>query len=165
MNPIKTKMTTPNALSSKLKQWDYDYLTSTYLLLFDKKQKGQSVRLTPGTSSPMLSLDLLNKEVLTTPKRNLLKEIDSSNTSPLKSNSLADSPRGLHNSLEGGLDDSELLKMGNLTPSKKDDLERSTKNRASERYPVPHKKAVKEDKENVVDADFEDVKEDKEKSA
>ena len=113
------KMTTPNALSSKLKQWDYDYLTSTYLLLFDKKQKGQSVRLTPGTSSPMLSLDLLNKEVLTTPKRNLLKEIDSSNTSPLKSNSLADSPRGLHNSLEGGLDDSELLKMGNLTPSKK----------------------------------------------
>lgn len=143
------KMTTPNALSSKLKQWDYDYLTSTYLLLFDKKQKGQSVRLTPGTSSPMLSLDLLNKEVLTTPKRNLLKEMDSSNTSPMKSNSLADSPRGLHNSLEGGLDDSELLKMGNLTPSKKDDLERSTKNRASERYPVPHKKAVKEDKENV----------------
>ena len=47
-------------------------------------------------------------------------------------------------SLEGGLDDSELLKLGFTH-----DLARSTKNRASERYPVPPKKAVKEDKENV----------------
>ena len=140
------KLTTPSALSAKLKNWDYDYLTSTYLLLFDKQQKGQSMKLTPGTS-PLLTKELLNKEVLT-PKRNLLKDMDSSNTSPMKSNSLADSPRGLHNSLEGGLDDAELLKMGNLTP-KKDDLERCTKNRASERYPVPHKKAVKDDKENM----------------
>ena len=48
----------------------------------------------------------------------------------------------------GGLDDVELLKIGNGTP-KKDDLDRSAKNRASERYPVPHKKVVKEDKENT----------------
>lgn len=40
------------------------------------------------------------------------------------------------------------LKIGNGTP-KKDDLDRSAKNRASERYPVPHKKVVKEDKENI----------------
>lgn len=32
---------------------------------------------------------------------------------------------------------------------KKDDLDRSAKNRASERYPVPHKKVVKEDRENT----------------
>ena len=56
-----------------------------------------------------------------------------SNSSPKKS--LADSPRGLHNSLEGGLDDAELLKIGsprNNTP-KKEDLERTAKTRASER--------------------------------
>merc|ERR1711971_70423 len=73
-----------------------------------------------------------------------------SNSSPKKS--LADSPRGLHNSLEGGLDDAELLKIGsprNNTP-KKEDLERTAKTRASERYPVPNKKTVKVlDKENV----------------
>ena len=76
---------------------------------------------------------------LVTPKRNLLKDLDqgnpstNSNSSPKKS--LADSPRGLHNSLEGGLDDAELLKIGsprNNTP-KKEDLERTAKSRASER--------------------------------
>ena len=76
---------------------------------------------------------------LVTPKRNLLKDLDqgnnstNSNSSPKKS--LADSPRGLHNSLEGGLDDAELLKIGsprNNTP-KKEDLERTAKTRASER--------------------------------
>lgn len=79
-------------------------------------------------------------------------------------NSLADSPRGLHNSLEGGLDDVDLLKIGQnsvLSPAGKNsggdrEFDRSQKNRASERYPVPHKKAIKveqhqqnsEDKEN-----------------
>lgn len=65
------------------------------------------------------------------------------------------SPRGLHISLEGGLEDVDLLNMG--TPGKAtppapatpgrvlqpNEFERSTKNRASERYPVPHKKAAK----------------------
>ena len=65
---------------------------------------------------------------------------------------LRDSPRGLHNSLEGGLDDIDLLKIGSpppigkdQTPKKGENFDRSTKNRASERYPVPHKKAIKMD--------------------
>ena len=88
------------------------------------------LKLTPGTS-PLTTDDLV------TPKRNLLKDLDQANTaasnmsSPKKS--LADSPRGLHNSLEGGLDDAELLKIGNTCTPKKEDLERTAKNRASER--------------------------------
>merc|ERR1711874_228465 len=95
----------------------------------------------------------LATDELVAPKRNLLKDLDqgsstNSNSSPKKS--LADSPRGLHNSLEDGLDDAELLKICHGSTPKKEDLERAAKNRASERYPVPHKKAAKvEDKENV----------------
>merc|ERR1719510_455087 len=147
------KMVTPNSLSERLKRWDYDYLTATYMLMFEKRQKGQSFKLTPGNSPlAMAAGDLV------TPKRNLLKDIEnnqgnssSNNASPVnnKSKTLADSPRGLHNSLEGGLDDVELLKMGNNTPKKDQDLGRSSKNRASERYPTPNKKAMKEDKENA----------------
>ena len=97
--------------------------------MFEKKQKGIPMKLTPGTS-PLTTDDLV------TPKRNLLKDLDqggssNSNASPKKS--LADSPRGLHNSLEGGLDDAELLKIGNGLTPKKEDLERAAKNRASER--------------------------------
>ncbi len=143
------KMITQPTLAEKLQRWDYDYLTATYFLMYEKKQKGQPVKLTPGTS-PLVG-DFV------TPKRNLLKDLDqdSMSSSPMKSNSLADSPRGLHNSLEGGLDDAELLKIGsgNNTPNagcKKEDLDRSGKNRASERYPIPHKKNAKaEDKENA----------------
>jgi len=142
------KLTTSPILTEKLKRWDYDYLTATYLLMFEKKQKGLPVKLAPG-SSPLVSGELV------TPKRNLLKELDtqssnpgSKSNSPMKSNTLADSPRGLHNSLEGGLDDAELLNIGNGNVPK--EIERLAKNRASERYPVPHKKSVKplEDKEN-----------------
>jgi len=143
------KLTTVPILTEKLKKWEYDYQTATYLLMIEKKQKGLSMKLTPGPSP--LAID-----ELVTPKRNLLKDLDqgnpstNSNSSPKKS--LADSPRGLHNSLEGGLDDAELLKIGsprNNTP-KKEDLERTAKTRASERYPVPNKKTVKVlDKENV----------------
>ena len=93
------KLTSTNNLSERLKKWDYDYNTATYMLMFEKKQKGLAFKLTPG-NSPQVSEYM-------TPKRNLLKEIDSNqtngsnNTSPMKSNSLKDSPRGLHNSLEG----------------------------------------------------------------
>ena len=73
---------------------------------------------------------------------------------------MADSPRALANSLEGGLDDVDLLKIGNSpNPSKQTpkipatDFDRAVKSRASERYPVPNKKRtdsanVPEDKEN-----------------
>ena len=65
---------------------------------------------------------------------------------------LANSPRAQHNSLEGGLDNAVLLNMS--TPptggAAKDvtagaPFERTgNKNRASERYHIPHKKAAKE---------------------
>ena len=123
------KLTTVSSLTERLKRWEYDYQTATYLLMFEKKQKGASIKLTPGTSP-------LATDELVTPKRNLLKDLDqvnltNSNSSPKKS--LADSPRGLHNSLEGGLDDAELLKIGHGNTPKKEDLERAAKNRASER--------------------------------
>lgn len=143
------KMTNVAALTEQLKRWDYDYLTATYFLMFEKKQKGLPLKLTPAGTSP-----LCNSSDLVTPKRNLLKDLDqdpSSSVSPtMKSNTLADSPRGLHNSLEGGLDDVELLKMGQATPKKEELMERCAKNRASERYPVPHKKTQQklDDKEN-----------------
>ena len=148
------KMVTPNSISERLKRWDYDYLTATYMLMFEKRQKGQSFKLTPG-NSPLAAM--AGPGDLVTPKRNLLKDIENNQGSSSSSNNagspkptLADSPRGLHNSLEGGLDDVELLKMGNNTPKSKDqDLGRSAKNRASERYPTPNKKAMKEDKENA----------------
>ena len=118
------KLTPVSSLTEKLRKWEYDYQTATYFLMFEKKQKGTPFKLTPGTSP-------LTTDDHATPKRNLLKDLDqgASNSSPKKS--LADSPRGLHNSLEGGLDNAELLKIG--TPPKKEDLERTAKNRASER--------------------------------
>ena len=148
-------------------RWDYDYLTSTYFLLLERKQRGQVVRLSPGNNSPHTAT--LNQR---TPKPNLLIENQVMNgavnektnlvnidlSSPITPSSktychygLADSPRGLHNSLEGGLDDLDLLKVGQssvMSPGAKNigpadrDFDR-TRNRASERYPVPHKKSHK----------------------
>ena len=142
------KLQSPNAIADRIRRWDYDYVTATYFLLMERKQKGLSIRLTP-SHSPVVPTDLRNN----TPKRMLFGET----ASPAKSTAptpLADSPRGLHNSLEGGLDDVDLLKIGQSpvkTPKLlQNDFERSVKNRASERYPVPHKKTAKidEDKEN-----------------
>jgi len=100
-----------------------------------------------------------------TPLRSVLGELQERST-------LASSPRGLHTSLEGGLNDMALLNIG--TPpqakekkgrveeerevkgrdkevGKKDEeggFERTgNKNRASERYHIPHKKAEKERRE------------------
>lgn len=140
------KLTSPSSLSDRLKRWDYDYLTATYLLMFEKKAKGHNYKLTPN-GSPLATHDLV------TPKRNLLKDLEpnSANASPsssAKPNSLANSPRALHNSLEGGLDDVELLKMGNTGNTPNKEMDRASKNRASERYPVPNKKKTEDNKEN-----------------
>merc|ERR1719412_1930101 len=62
------KMTSPTNVTEKLKRWDYDYMTSTYFLMFEKKQKGQPIKLIPGTSPNQAG-------ELVTPKRNLLKEL------------------------------------------------------------------------------------------
>jgi len=96
-------------------------------------------------------------------KRAILGQLDKEG----QPKSLANSPRGHHTSLEGGLDDLALLNIG--TPSKSDNVpdkevttaafERTgNKNRASERYHIPHKKTAKDqlkvetenDKENFV---------------
>ena len=130
---------------------------------------GMSIRLTPVTS-PVMPVD--SQRI--TPKRMLFSESGSNsstqNAASPKSKAaatsgggntpLADSPRALANSLEGGLDDVDLLKIGN-SPSaaakppklvQPTEFDRSVKSRASERYPVPNKKradtAVAEDKEN-----------------
>ena len=89
---------------------------------------------------------------------------------------IANSPRGLHTSLEGGLDNLALLNIGtppapgngNSNPVSSEVSEETreapaapferagNKNRASERYHIPHKKAVKDqqktdnDKENFL---------------
>ena len=155
-------------------RWDYDYNTATYFLLLERKHRGLSVKLTPGSDSP--STGTLDKH---TPKRNLFNEQQISNgvtdegdlatidlSSPIQSkaikqNALADSPRGLHNSLEGGLDDIDLLKIGHnsiLSPTINNGPLDRTKNRASERYPVPHKKAIKSEQQQspYVNIDAED---------
>ena len=146
-------------------RWEYDYNTSTYFLLLERKHRGLSVKLTPGSNSP--NTGTLDQH---TPKRSLFNEhtmfkgindqtnivdIDlSSPTTPIskapQQNSLSDSPRGLHNSLEGGLDDIDLLKFGHnsvMSPTTNNGALDRTKNRASERYPVPHKKNVKIDQQ------------------
>ena len=148
-----------------LYRWEYDYNTCTYFLLLERKHRGLSVKLTPGNSSP--NTGTMDQQ---TPKRNLFNEqtmikalndqtnlvnVDlSSPASPIsktsQQNGLADSPRGLHNSLEGGLDDIELLKFGHnsiMSPTTNNVPLDRTKNRASERYPVPHKKSIKSEQQ------------------
>ncbi len=140
-------------MAEQLRKWDYSSnLVVTYFLLLGRKQRGLGLGLTPvkAVGSPRSR----HRE---TPKRNLLQEINGQHAADALL-PLGDSPRGLANSLEGGLDDVDLLSIGspqqaskentaNNTPSK--DFDRS-KNRASERYPVPNKKrvATSEDKEN-----------------
>merc|ERR1719412_3056266 len=161
-------------MTNCLCRWDYDYNTATYFLLLERKHRGLSVKLTPGSDSP--NTGTLDKH---TPKRNLFNEQQVSNgindddhlatidlSSPIQSkaikqNALADSPRGLHNSLEGGLDDIDLLKIGHnsiLSPTINNGPLDRTKNRASERYPVPHKKAIKTEQQQspYVNIDSED---------
>eukprot|EP00096_Caligus_rogercresseyi_P005290 TRINITY_DN2049_c0_g1_i3.p1 TRINITY_DN2049_c0_g1~~TRINITY_DN2049_c0_g1_i3.p1 ORF type:complete len:633 (+),score=214.86 TRINITY_DN2049_c0_g1_i3:46-1944(+) len=127
----------PLRVGQKIRRWDYCYLTSTYLILLENKNEIRLSSDGPGT-----------------PKRSLLRELNVAKDSepggvPLL---LSNSPRGLHNSLEGGLDDIDLLKIGSPNTPKSDAtvFDRS-KNRASERYPVPNKKKAgsTEDKENA----------------
>ena len=137
-------------MTERVKRWDYCYLTATYFLLLEKKLRGQQIRLTPA-NSPLMDMNAACRTPA--PKRNL--DINrGTDAASVVGTPLRDSPRGLHNSLEGGLDDCDLLKIGSPPPAavggskdtpKKgvDNFDRSTKNRASERYPVPHKKAVK----------------------
>ena len=54
------KFTTVPILTEKLKKWEYDYQTATYLLMIEKKQKGLSMKLTPGNPNQMESGDQIS---------------------------------------------------------------------------------------------------------
>jgi len=137
--------------AEQLLQWDYDQTTATYFLLLGRKQAGKNFQLL-SSHNPLPDL------VAGGNKRNILGEIDKEGGV----NGLTNSPRGLRTSLEGGLDDLALLNMGTpptiVLDTPAEAFERTGKNRASERYHIPHKKAIKDqqkaemenDKENFV---------------
>ena len=105
------------AVRQAVREWKYDYLTSTYFVLSMRKIKGKSVRLLPKIThigdiksrTPARSLmDQLNKE-----------KIEASMQQPHPA-SIATSPRSLHTSMEGGLNNNELLAMGGKQPEEED---------------------------------------------
>lgn len=156
------KVTTPAKIAEHLKKWDYSSsLVVTYFLLLSRKHRGLQLGLTPIRHSPQLG-----RRRHETPKRNLLHDINGQNgDSASGSNSIGNSPRGLHNSLEGGLEDIELLNIGSpqqqtaaSVNAQRDGFDRA-KNRASERYPIPNKKRIPEQSQQQPHA------EDKENSA
>ncbi|XP_042241673.1 maternal embryonic leucine zipper kinase-like isoform X2 [Homarus americanus] len=97
-------------------RWSYDYLTATYFLLVSQKMKGKSPRLIPKVT-PLGEIPSQR-----TPARCLIEQLNqekhnSSNHTDSTYNSLANSPRGLHTSLEGGLNDIDLLSICKATPT------------------------------------------------
>jgi len=150
--------------AEKLLKWDYDQMTCIYFLLLSRKQSGKSFKLV--TQEPPQALrcgglpDLVPGNV-STPKRNILGELSAAPHSSHGSG-LANSPRSLHTSLEGGLDNLALLNMGTPPGAKQETavsrlevpnpavgqgqpFERTgNKNRASERYHIPNKSKVRE---------------------
>eukprot|EP00092_Neocalanus_flemingeri_P022013 GFUD01023872.1.p1 GENE.GFUD01023872.1~~GFUD01023872.1.p1 ORF type:complete len:648 (+),score=230.42 GFUD01023872.1:32-1975(+) len=143
--------------AEQLLQWDYDQTTAVYFLLLGRKQAGKQYQLLPPnleSSNPLPDL------VAAAPKRSILGQMDKEG----QSNSLANSPHALCTSLEGGLDDLALLNIGASPTSDSvtgqevtaDTFERTgNKNRASERYHIPHKKAVKDKQKAEMEADKE----------
>ncbi len=140
------RLTSPKEIAEQLRSWDYSsQVTATYFILIERKQRGLPMGL--GKRSPLAPKDL-NVKAKPQPHQQLL----------------GDSPRGMHISLEGGLDDVELLSMGKeygnkpspspaanaseSTPTGSSAQFDRTKNRASERYHIPNKKKL-EDKENA----------------
>jgi len=150
--------------AEQILKWDYDHMTATYFLLLARKQVGkqyQHLLSSTGDINPLPDL--------VTPASGARHALSD------QTGNIANSPRGLHTSLEGGLDNLALLNIGtppapgNSNPvsaevSEPENKEAPTapfertgnKNRASERYHIPHKKAVKDqqktdnDKENFV---------------
>jgi len=147
--------------AERLLQWEYNHLTATYFILLSRKQAGKEWHLLPCPLPDLVSTSTA-ADASATPLRSVLGELQEKNT-------LAGSPRGLHTSLEGGLNDMALLSIGTPPQAKekkakteeekevkgkevrKEDeggFERTgNKNRASERYHIPHKKAEKERRE------------------
>jgi maternal embryonic leucine zipper kinase len=138
--------------AEQLLQWDYDQTTAIYFLMLGRKQAGKSYQLLPAHKTRQ---DPLPDLVAAAPKRSILGELDKEENT----NSLANSPRGLGTSLEGGLDDIALMNIG-TPPSQKENAPEAfervgNKNRASERYHIPHKKAVKDQQKSDMETDKE----------
>jgi len=147
--------------AEQLLKWDYDQLTATYFLMLARKQIGKQYQNLLASETDNVPDNL--PDLVADGKRSVLAD---------QTASIANSPRGLHTSLEGGLDNLALLKIGtppsvavaNSNDSTEENKEAPSaafertgnKNRASERYHIPHKKAVKEqqkssdDKENFL---------------
>jgi len=159
--------------AENLLKWNYEKHTATYLILLNRKQNGKDFHILPQAAPPQIPgydlkplPDLIVDRVNTPVKRNILGEVGGHGQGA--GPGLGNSPRALHTSMEGGLDNVALLGIG-TPPGRKDasrdtdkkdsshddkqdnlqPFERSTgnngnRNRASERYHIPHKKAVKE---------------------
>ncbi|KAK7070424.1 hypothetical protein SK128_005319, partial [Halocaridina rubra] len=96
-------------------KWSYDYLTATYYLLLTQKMKGRPVRL---ISKVTVLGDIQTHR---TPARSLMDQLNKEKTHETPScngvpSGIGNSPRGLHTSLEGGLDDIDLLSICKTTP-------------------------------------------------
>ena len=145
--------------AEQILKWDYDHMTATYFLLLARKQVGKQYQhLLSGHVDPLPDL-VAPAAAAATAKRPALSD---------QTGTIANSPRGLHTSLEGGLDNLALLNIGTpptaaIEGSGDENKEApaatfertGNKNRASERYHIPHKKAVKDqlktdDKENFL---------------
>ena len=95
-------------------EWKYDYLTSTYFLLSMRKIKGRSVRLLP-------KITHIGDIKSRTPARSLMDQLNKEKLeAAIHPASIATSPRSLHTSLEGGLNNNELLSMGGKLPEDED---------------------------------------------
>ncbi|XP_076041432.1 maternal embryonic leucine zipper kinase-like isoform X2 [Oratosquilla oratoria] len=97
------------AVRQALCKWGYDSLTAAYFLLLAKKLKGKSFRLLPKIKQ------LGDIQPQRTPARCLMEQLNREQ-SDTTTNSLGNSPRGLHTSLEGGLDDIDLLSICKSSP-------------------------------------------------
>ena len=132
-------------------------MTATYFLMLARKQIGKQYQNLLATETGNVPDNL--PDLVADGKRAVLAD---------QTASIANSPRGLHTSLEGGLDNLALLKIGtppsaavanNSNDSAEENKEAPSaafertgnKNRASERYHIPHKKAVKEQQKSADD--------------
>jgi len=139
--------------AEQLLQWDYNHTTAVYFLLLGRKQAGKQFHMLP--SSNHLP-DIVPATNNCQNKRDILGQMDKAG----HQNTLANSPRVNHTSLEGGLDDLALLNIGTPPTNSQENTEETfertgNKNRASERYHIPHKKAIKDQQKAELEADKE----------
>ncbi|KAL7636620.1 UNVERIFIED_CONTAM: hypothetical protein RMT77_013397 [Armadillidium vulgare] len=129
------------AVRQSVCEWSYDYLTATYFLLVMRKLKGRPVRLLPKVTTLG---DIKSNRI---PARSLMDQLNKENMEETLQGSIATSPRPLHMSLEGGLNDTDLLAIGKL----EDEADCITPSSEITPLTSPKKrKPVEDDKENFV---------------